>query len=119
MNRRDKDENDNKKKPNGNWNGDNAHRSMLEREQEEKLEQLASITVLIKETVNDISLKIDESRNTVDELDTGMSNATNLLHGNMLRIKNLMATGSSSHMLYLIFFIVVVFVVVYWIFVRK
>jgi len=92
---------------------------LLEREQEEKLQQLASLTGMIKETVNDISLRIDESRGTITEIDSGMSNASSLLQGNMQRIKNLMSTASSSHMYYLICFVVIIFLVVYWVFVRK
>lgn len=48
MSRNDKDKEKDRKKPGWNDNN-NAHRSMLEREQEEKLDQLASITGMIKE----------------------------------------------------------------------
>jgi len=92
---------------------------MLEKDQEERMSQLAQLTGVIKESVNEIAIEIAKSKTTVEEIDTGMGNASDLLQGNIQRIKNLMNSGSSNHFYLLIFFVVLVFLIIYWVFVRR
>uniref|UniRef100_H3GFH3 t-SNARE coiled-coil homology domain-containing protein n=1 Tax=Phytophthora ramorum TaxID=164328 RepID=H3GFH3_PHYRM len=105
---------------NGHWqvggsvdNGEQAKR-LLEDQNDEQISHLSLQITQLKQLSGNIHSEVVDQNRFLDGMGKEFDNTEGLLGGTMKRLGIMMDQGGSKHMLYLILFVVVVFVLLYF-----
>lgn len=91
-----------------------AAEGLLEQENNEAINQLSSKVDMLKSLSIDIGREAKSQNRFLDEMDNEMGSASNLMSGTMKQLGDMMNSGGSKHMCYLVVFIFAFFLLVYW-----
>ncbi len=87
--------------------------NIMEQQNNDKIDQLSDQVALLKGLTIDIGNEVREQNSLLDQMGDGFSNAGELLAGSLKKIGTMLESGGAKHMLYMVGFIVVVFVLLY------
>ncbi|CAI5737669.1 unnamed protein product [Peronospora destructor] len=94
-------------------NGEQAKR-LLEEQNDEQISHLSLQITQLKQLSGSIHSEVVDQNRFLDSMGTEFGNTEGLLGGTMKRLGVMMEQGGSKHMLYLILFVVLVFVLLYF-----
>ncbi|KAH7476988.1 hypothetical protein PRNP1_000846 [Phytophthora ramorum] len=94
-------------------NGEQAKR-LLEDQNDEQISHLSLQITQLKQLSGNIHSEVVDQNRFLDGMGKEFDNTEGLLGGTMKRLGIMMDQGGSKHMLYLILFVVVVFVLLYF-----
>ncbi|KAG6574460.1 uncharacterized protein IUM83_07174 [Phytophthora cinnamomi] len=94
-------------------NGEQAKR-LLEEQNDEQISHLSLQITQLKQLSGSIHAEVVDQNRFLDGMGKEFDNTEGLLGGTMKRLGIMMDQGGSKHMLYLILFVVVVFVLLYF-----
>ncbi|KAG2789136.1 hypothetical protein PC116_g7614 [Phytophthora cactorum] len=94
-------------------NGEQAKR-LLEEQNDEQISHLSLQITQLKQLSGNIHAEVVDQNRFLDGMGKEFDNTEGLLGGTMKRLGVMMEQGGSKHMLYLIMFVVVVFVLLYF-----
>eukprot|EP00434_Breviolum_minutum_P019399 symbB.v1.2.017105.t1/scaffold1326.1/size125234/6 len=92
-------------------------REMMERQNDAAIEDLESKVGQLKEVTRSIGSSIKDSNSLLDQMGIDFDKAASLLKGTLGHLKGMMANKSSKHMIYMVIFVLVLFMLMY--FLRK
>lgn len=92
---------------------------LLEKDNDQKIEELKHTVSNIKNISHDIERGIKESNDLIDTLDTEMGGVQGLLNTAKNKLSKISQQGGNRHMCYLALFVFFVFVVLYFIITMK
>jgi len=91
---------------------------LLEKDNDQGLDQLASVSGRVLEIARDIESGIKTSNDLLVSTDSAFDQVQGVLKGSMKKLNSITEQAGSRHMCYLILFVVFVFLVVYFIVTR-
>ncbi|KAI9917478.1 hypothetical protein PsorP6_012539 [Peronosclerospora sorghi] len=94
-------------------NGEQAKR-LLEEQNDEQISHLSLQITQLKQLTSGIHAEVVDQNNFLDGMGKEFDNTEGLLGGTMKRLGIMMNQGGSKHMLYLIIFVLVAFVLLYF-----
>ncbi|CAI5714159.1 unnamed protein product [Hyaloperonospora brassicae] len=94
-------------------NGEQAKR-LLEEQNDEQISHLSLQITQLKQLSGSIHTEVVDQNRFLDGMGKEFDNTEGLLGGTMKRLGAMMEQGGSKHMLYLILFVVVVFLLLYF-----
>ena len=89
----------------------------MERQNDAAIEDLESKVGQLKEVTRSIGSSIKDSNSLLDQMGIDFDKAASLLKGTLGHLKGMMANKSSKHMIYMVIFVLVLFMLMY--FLRK
>mmetsp|Transcript_54277 Transcript_54277/g.66571 ORF Transcript_54277/g.66571 Transcript_54277/m.66571 type:complete len:162 (+) Transcript_54277:81-566(+) len=92
-------------------------REMMERQNDQAIEDLEAKVGQLKDVTRSIGSSIKDSNSLLDQMGIDFDKAASLLKGTLGHLKGMMANKSSKHMIYMVLFVLVLFMLMY--FLRK
>lgn len=92
-------------------------REMMERQNDQAIEDLEAKVGQLKDVTRSIGSSIKDSNSLLDQMGIDFDKAASLLKGTLTHLKGMMANKSSKHMIYMVLFVLVLFMLMY--FLRK
>lgn len=92
-----------------------ANRSLMEQENDRKWEELGAKVSMLKGLSTEIHREVEDQNRLLDNMGASFNSVTDLFATTIGKLGNMISSGNSNHMYYLIAFVVFVFLVIYFI----
>jgi len=89
-------------------------RQLMEEQNNKEIASLADKVSHMKNLAYDIEAAIQEDHHLLDQTGSSFEKVTSLMRGTISNVTQMLATGGSKHMCYLILFVVCLFFGFYW-----
>mmetsp|Transcript_23633 Transcript_23633/g.24257 ORF Transcript_23633/g.24257 Transcript_23633/m.24257 type:complete len:131 (+) Transcript_23633:19-411(+) len=96
-----------------------VNRTIIEQENDQRWLELGEQVSLLKALSEDINQEVKSQNSLLDSMGSNMTSASDLFSGTIQKLTSMIASNSSSHMYYLVGFVVFVFLVIYFMMGRK
>lgn len=96
-----------------------TNKNLLEDENDAKWAELGEKVSLLKELGLEINQEVKSQNRLLDGMSDSFGTAASLFTNTIAKLGNMLTSGSSNHMYYLIAFVVIIFIVLYFLMGRK
>lgn len=99
---------------NGGLSAGDANASILEQQNNERINELADHVARLKGLTIDIGNEVREQNSLLDNMGDGFQNTRDMLQGSLRRIGSMLEQGGAKHMCYMVAFCVFIMVFLWW-----